>query len=394
MRFRAAATCRTCLRWRRASRRPSPMSAAARWRSARTCPATACLSQPKLQVEGMNITMGADQNTAIYFNDSTLEEVQIRTSGNDAEVSVPGISMVAIMKSGGNDFHGTYQVSTESPRLQADNLNDALRAQGLTATSPLKNFYDLSADLGGQTRPRQAVVLRRVRAAGKERGPARVRVRSGPRRQVPDGRRPARQRRDVALADVREVVLPAHEEQSSRLRVAARHQGAAAEQRRPVHPARIDEGLQESDRDSEDRAPEHDQSARARERRGRLQRLRDRLRCGPLVRACRCAAAAGSRDDVEYRLGAAASEQDARSLPDRRQRQFLPASARSPASTSSRPASASISTRAPTVTRTTWPATASCTPIRSAVSRIRRRKSGSTTRRSFPPTTTTSTRGT
>jgi hypothetical protein len=108
------------------------------------------LSQPKLQVEGMNITMGADQNTAIYFNDSTLEEVQIKSSGNDAEVSVPGISMVAIMKSGGNSFHGTYQASTESPKFQSDNLNDSLRAQGLTATSPLKNFYDVSADLGGR----------------------------------------------------------------------------------------------------------------------------------------------------------------------------------------------------------------------------------------------------
>jgi len=108
------------------------------------------LSQPKLQVEGMNITMGADQNTAIYFNDSTLEEVQIKTSGNDAEVSVPGISMVAIMKSGGNTFHGTYQASTESPKFQADNLDGALRAQGLTATSPLKTFYDVSADLGGR----------------------------------------------------------------------------------------------------------------------------------------------------------------------------------------------------------------------------------------------------
>src|SRR5207302_764399 len=108
------------------------------------------LSQPKLQVEGMNITMGADQNTAIYFNDSTLEEVQIKTSGNDAEVSVPGISMVAIMKSGGNAFHGTYQASTESPKVQADNLDGALRAQGLTATSPLKTFYDVSGDLGGR----------------------------------------------------------------------------------------------------------------------------------------------------------------------------------------------------------------------------------------------------
>src|SRR6266498_1342211 len=108
------------------------------------------LSQPKLQVEGMNITMGADQNTAVYFNDSTLEEVQVKSSGNDAEVSVPGISMVAIMKSGGNTFHGTYQASTESPRLQADNLDSALEAQGLTATSPLRNFYDVAADLGGR----------------------------------------------------------------------------------------------------------------------------------------------------------------------------------------------------------------------------------------------------
>ncbi|MBW8867902.1 MAG: hypothetical protein JF610_11335 [Acidobacteria bacterium] len=108
------------------------------------------LSQPKLQVEGMNITMGADQNTAIYFNDSTLEEVQVKTSGNDAEVSVPGMSMVAIMKSGGNQFHGAYQASGEWPKLQADNLNNDLRAQGLTATSPLKNFYDVSADLGGR----------------------------------------------------------------------------------------------------------------------------------------------------------------------------------------------------------------------------------------------------
>jgi hypothetical protein len=107
-------------------------------------------AQPKLQVEGMNITMGADQNTAIYFNDNTLEEVQIRTSGNDAEVSVPGISMVAVLKSGGNTFHGTYTAAAESPRLQSDNLDAALRSQGLSATSPLKSFYDVSADLGGR----------------------------------------------------------------------------------------------------------------------------------------------------------------------------------------------------------------------------------------------------
>ena len=75
------------------------------------------LSQPKLQVEGMNITMGADQNTAIYFNDSTLEEVQVKTSGSDAEVSVPGISMVAIMKSGGNTLSRRLPDLRRKPRI-------------------------------------------------------------------------------------------------------------------------------------------------------------------------------------------------------------------------------------------------------------------------------------
>ena len=144
------------------------------------------LSQPKLQVEGMNITMGADQNTAIYFNDSTLEEVQIRTSGNDAEVSVPGISMVAIMKSGGNKFHGTYQVVhgvAEIPVRQPERCPAGAGAHRHLAAE------ELLRPVRGSRRPdhpRQALVLRRVRAAGQERRSARVRLRSGPRRQVPD----------------------------------------------------------------------------------------------------------------------------------------------------------------------------------------------------------------
>src|SRR5919197_2225627 len=80
----------------------------------------------------------------------TLEEVQVKTSGNDAEVSVPGISMVGVLKSGGNDFHGSYTGAFQPPRLQSVNLDDSLRQQGLSATSQLKRFYDASADLGGR----------------------------------------------------------------------------------------------------------------------------------------------------------------------------------------------------------------------------------------------------
>jgi hypothetical protein len=107
-------------------------------------------AQPKLQYEGMNIAMGADQNTPIYFIDNSLEEVQVRTSGNDAEVSTPGVSMIAIMKSGGNTFHGAYRGSWQPNALQASNLNDSLKAQGIGTPPELKKFYDVAADLGGR----------------------------------------------------------------------------------------------------------------------------------------------------------------------------------------------------------------------------------------------------
>lgn len=107
-------------------------------------------AQPKLQYEGMNIAMGADQNTPIYFIDNSLEEVQVRTSGNDAEVSTPGVSMVAIMKSGANTFHGAYRGSYQPGSLQPSNLTPELEAQGIGAPPRLKTFYDYAGDLGGR----------------------------------------------------------------------------------------------------------------------------------------------------------------------------------------------------------------------------------------------------
>lgn len=105
---------------------------------------------PKIQVEGINVTIGNEQVADVYFMAETLEDVQIKTSGTDAEVSTPGISFVGVLKSGGNQFHGTYVGAFQSPTLQGNNLDASLQAQGLTQTAPLKSFYDLSGDLGGR----------------------------------------------------------------------------------------------------------------------------------------------------------------------------------------------------------------------------------------------------
>jgi hypothetical protein len=106
--------------------------------------------QPRLLFEGLNIVLSDDQNSGVYFNSDSLEETTIRTSGNDAEVMTPGISMVAVVKSGGNDFHGLFKVEDEPPSLQSNNLDDHLRSQGLNAVQPIKSFYNWQGDIGGR----------------------------------------------------------------------------------------------------------------------------------------------------------------------------------------------------------------------------------------------------
>jgi hypothetical protein len=101
-------------------------------------------------VEGINITDSAQASSGVYFTAFSFEEVQIKTSGNDAEVSTPGISMVAVLKSGGNQFHGTYSGSIQRPEFESNNLSPELQAQGLSQTQPLKYYYDVAADLGGR----------------------------------------------------------------------------------------------------------------------------------------------------------------------------------------------------------------------------------------------------
>jgi hypothetical protein len=137
-------------------------------------------AQPKLQVEGMNVTMGADQSAGVYFRDNTLEEVQIKTSGADAEVSVPGISFVGVLKSGGNDFHGIYTAAAETPMLQADNL-DAPRA-GPHDDLAAREFLRCVGGSGRTHPARQTLVLRCPEPAEAGARHARVRRRAGTRR--------------------------------------------------------------------------------------------------------------------------------------------------------------------------------------------------------------------
>jgi hypothetical protein len=69
----------------------------------------------KMDVEGMNISIGQSSGDFTTFS---FEEVQIKTSGNDAEVSTPGISMV-FAQTGSNQFHGMAASRSSTPASRA-----------------------------------------------------------------------------------------------------------------------------------------------------------------------------------------------------------------------------------------------------------------------------------
>ena len=79
-----------------------------------------------------------------------MEEIQTVTSGTSAEVGTPGLHMIAVLKSGSNQFHGQYEGSYQGKQTQSSNLTPELIAQGISNTEDLNYHYFAAADLGGR----------------------------------------------------------------------------------------------------------------------------------------------------------------------------------------------------------------------------------------------------
>jgi hypothetical protein len=107
--------------------------------------------QTTLDVEGINTVTDHAANTAVYFNTFSLEEVQFKTSGNNADIAFPGVAQVAVLKSGSNSFHGNYRGAYENPDWQNSNVTPELAAQGIRTTNPITDpgFYEYVFDIGG-----------------------------------------------------------------------------------------------------------------------------------------------------------------------------------------------------------------------------------------------------
>ena len=85
-----------------------------------------------------------------WFDSGVFEEAAITSVGNPAEAPNRGIQVAIVIKSGGNDFHGGGSLIQSSQGMQGDNIDDELRAQGITSGNPIAVRWDRSAELGGR----------------------------------------------------------------------------------------------------------------------------------------------------------------------------------------------------------------------------------------------------
>jgi hypothetical protein len=85
-----------------------------------------------------------------YFDYNSMEEAKVQSISNGPDVPSRGAALTMILKSGGNEFHGSGTYAYTSHRFESNNITDSLRAVGITSGNPLDSRSDQGADIGGR----------------------------------------------------------------------------------------------------------------------------------------------------------------------------------------------------------------------------------------------------
>ena len=83
------------------------------------------------------------------YNAHTFEEVVVQTAAGSAEATTGGVQINIIPRDGGNTFSGTLGGEFTSPGLTSENLDDDLRARGLTSAPSVREYVDIGGGIGG-----------------------------------------------------------------------------------------------------------------------------------------------------------------------------------------------------------------------------------------------------
>jgi outer membrane receptor protein involved in Fe transport len=87
------------------------------------------------------------QGSHVDFN--AIDGTRVQTVASNAEMPRRGLLVDSVVKSGGNEYHGTVVAYGSGSKLEADNINDTLRAAGIRKPT-LHKVQDFSGAVGGR----------------------------------------------------------------------------------------------------------------------------------------------------------------------------------------------------------------------------------------------------
>jgi len=102
-------------------------------------------------VMGNNWTNGG--GSGAFWDYQAIDEARVQSMATDPESPTRGVQINAIVKSGGNAFHGGGLFAISGNKLQSDNIDGELRDLGIEHGNSIRKQYDLSGDLGGRLIP-------------------------------------------------------------------------------------------------------------------------------------------------------------------------------------------------------------------------------------------------
>jgi hypothetical protein len=108
------------------------------------------VGEPWQMVEGVLFSAPETNGSGgshLEFN--AIEGTRVQTVGSNAEMPRRGMLVDSVLKSGGNDFHGTVTFYGSGPQLESNNIDDTLKAAGIRLAK-LRVIRDTSANLGGR----------------------------------------------------------------------------------------------------------------------------------------------------------------------------------------------------------------------------------------------------
>src|SRR5438874_831636 len=100
----------------------------------------------------MNAMASTGFTTRLIYSMASVQEVTLDYSANTADVPTGGVRINIVPREGGNAFNGTMFGSIATHGMQANNLTDDLRGQGLRTPDAVRKLWDLNPGFGGPIR--------------------------------------------------------------------------------------------------------------------------------------------------------------------------------------------------------------------------------------------------